>query len=75
MSAFAYLSRKAYCYLPQWGPDTLKELRISLQAVGAKANVHNFVDMHDIGDKLFRDSVCRSSDGYGAINNAFWLGE
>jgi malonyl-CoA O-methyltransferase len=36
------------------GPDTLKELRQSWQAVDADIHVHNFIDMHDVGDALLR---------------------
>lgn len=34
------------------GPDTLKELRHSWQAVDDKARVHPFIDMHHVGDML-----------------------
>lgn len=41
-----------------FGPDTLKELRQSWQAAdsnaGASTHVHEFIDMHDIGDALLR---------------------
>lgn len=37
------------------GPDTLKELRQSWQAVDANIHVHPFVDMHDVGDALLRN--------------------
>ena len=36
------------------GPDSLRELRDSWQAVDAKPHVHAFYDMHDIGDALVR---------------------
>ena len=36
------------------GPDTLKELRASWAAVDAKQHVHDFIDMHDIGDAMLR---------------------
>ncbi|MEK6747928.1 MAG: malonyl-ACP O-methyltransferase BioC [Pseudomonadota bacterium] len=36
------------------GPDTLKELRASWQAVDAYAHVNLFMDMHDVGDALVR---------------------
>lgn len=43
------------------GPDTLKELRASWAQVDNKPHVHNFMDMHDIGDILlhapFKDPV------------------
>lgn len=35
------------------GPDTLKELRAALAPSG-EAHVHDFIDMHDIGDALVR---------------------
>lgn len=37
-----------------FGPDTLKELRLSWQAVDENIHVNNFIDMHDIGDALIR---------------------
>ncbi len=38
-----------------FGPDTLKELKQSWQAVDAEQeHVNNFIDMHDIGDALGR---------------------
>jgi malonyl-CoA O-methyltransferase len=39
-----------------FGPDTLRELRSAWQAVDgpAGAHVHEFVDMHDLGDELVR---------------------
>lgn len=36
------------------GPDTLKELRFSWMAVDDFPHVHDFYDMHDIGDSLMR---------------------
>ena len=36
------------------GPDTLKELRISWAAVDDDIHVNDFIDMHDVGDALFR---------------------
>ncbi len=35
-----------------YGPDTLKELRNAFARVDARAHVHRFVDMHDLGDML-----------------------
>jgi malonyl-CoA O-methyltransferase len=35
-----------------FGPDTLKELRAAWRAVDAEAHVHEFPDMHDLGDLL-----------------------
>lgn len=37
-----------------FGPDTLKELRISWRAADAYTHVNAFIDMHDIGDALVR---------------------
>lgn len=39
-----------------FGPDTLKELRRSWQAAdeGTRIHVHDFIDMHDVGDALLR---------------------
>ena len=37
-----------------FGPDTLKELRLSWQAVDAYSHVSPFLDMHDIGDAMLR---------------------
>ena len=42
-----------------YGPDTLKELKRAFAAGDAAAHVHDFIDMHDLGDML---SVC----GYSA---------
>ena len=35
-----------------FGPDTLKEMRAAWRAVDAGPHVHEFVDMHDLGDLL-----------------------
>ncbi|HEX9628054.1 MAG TPA: malonyl-ACP O-methyltransferase BioC [Acidiferrobacterales bacterium] len=44
-----------------FGPDTLKELRAAWGAVDDAPHVHDFIDMHDVGDALvrarFRDPV------------------
>jgi malonyl-CoA O-methyltransferase len=37
-----------------FGPDTLKELRLSANADPAHIHVSRFMDMHDIGDALIR---------------------
>ena len=37
-----------------FGPDTLKELRASWAEVDNEPHVHNFIDMHDIGDAMLR---------------------
>ena len=39
------------------GPDTLKELRFSWMAVDEFPHVHDFYDMHDIGDSLMRANL------------------
>lgn len=36
------------------GPDTLMELRASWRAVDDDVHVHEFLDMHDVGDALLR---------------------
>lgn len=38
-----------------FGPDTLKELRQSWQAVDSEVHVNTFIDMHDVGDALMRN--------------------
>ena len=35
-----------------FGPDTLRELRAAWGAVDGAAHVHDFIDMHDLGDVL-----------------------
>jgi malonyl-CoA O-methyltransferase len=35
-----------------FGPDTLKELRAAWQVVDTGVHVHEFIDMHDLGDAL-----------------------
>lgn len=37
-----------------FGPDTLKELRTAWRSVDAGLHVHEFLDMHDLGDALVR---------------------
>ncbi|UCC57245.1 MAG: malonyl-ACP O-methyltransferase BioC [Gammaproteobacteria bacterium] len=37
-----------------FGPDTLRELRASWEAVDGYTHVNAFIDMHDIGDALIR---------------------
>jgi len=39
-----------------FGPDTLKELRSCWSQVDGYTHVNNFIDMHDIGDALLRNS-------------------
>jgi malonyl-CoA O-methyltransferase len=36
------------------GPDTLRELRTAWAAVDSHSHVHQFIDMHDLGDALVR---------------------
>jgi malonyl-CoA O-methyltransferase len=36
------------------GPDTLRELRSAWTEVDARTHVHQFIDMHDLGDALVR---------------------
>ena len=36
------------------GPDTLREFRTAWSAVDAGTHVHQFIDMHDVGDALVR---------------------
>jgi malonyl-CoA O-methyltransferase len=36
------------------GPDTLRELRIAWRQVDSHTHVHQFIDMHDLGDALVR---------------------
>lgn len=38
-----------------FGPDTLRELRIAWGQVDASSHVHQFIDMHDLGDALVRN--------------------
>ena len=40
-----------------FGPDTLRELRESWLAVDSGEHVHEFVDMHDIGDAVLRSGL------------------
>jgi malonyl-CoA O-methyltransferase len=37
-----------------FGPDTLRELRSAWSQVDALSHVHQFIDMHDLGDALLR---------------------
>jgi malonyl-CoA O-methyltransferase len=37
------------------GPDTLRELRSAWQSVDVHSHVHQFIDMHDLGDALVRN--------------------
>ena len=38
-----------------FGPDTLRELRSAWRQVDACSHVHQFIDMHDLGDALVRN--------------------
>lgn len=38
-----------------FGPDTLRELRSAWGQVDAHSHVHQFIDMHDLGDALVRN--------------------
>jgi len=42
-----------FCF-SAFGPDTLVELRTAWRAVDARCHVHQFIDMHDLGDALVR---------------------
>ena len=46
------LSPNGVLIFSSFGPDTLKQLRESWMQVDDQAHVHNFIDMHHIGDKL-----------------------
>jgi malonyl-CoA O-methyltransferase len=37
------------------GPDTLRELRLAWGGIDAHSHVHQFIDMHDLGDALVRN--------------------
>jgi len=37
-----------------FGPDTLRELRAAWRVVDPEPHVHDFIDMHDLGDALVR---------------------
>jgi malonyl-CoA O-methyltransferase len=38
-----------------FGPDTLRELRLAWGQVDSHTHVHQFIDMHDLGDALVRN--------------------
>jgi malonyl-CoA O-methyltransferase len=38
-----------------FGPDTLSELRLAWRQVDSHSHVHQFIDMHDLGDALVRN--------------------
>ena len=46
------LSSSGYLFFSTFGPDTLKELKLSWQQVDKLPHVHEFTDMHMIGDTM-----------------------
>lgn len=42
-----------------FGPDTLKELRAAWSAVDNQVHVHDFIDMHDLGDAVLRSGLAQ----------------
>lgn len=46
------LTPDAVLLFSTFGPDTLKELRASWDAVDEQPHVHRFADMHDVGDMV-----------------------
>lgn len=46
------LKENGMIFFSTFGPDTLQELRNSFKTVSAHQHVNNFIDMHDVGDKL-----------------------
>jgi malonyl-CoA O-methyltransferase len=48
------LKPSGFLALSSFGPDTLRELRAAWSEVDAAAHVHDFLDMHDLGDALTR---------------------
>lgn len=45
--------RGLFCFTT-YGPDTLRELRSAFLKVDSHPHVHQFIDMHDLGDALVR---------------------
>lgn len=61
------------------GPDTLKELRAAFLGVDTYQHVHDFIDMHDIGDALIRQGFSspvmdmeRLTVTYDSLTELFW---
>ena len=53
LAEFARVSRPgALLMFSSFGPDTLKELAASWQALEPEPRVHRFIDMHDVGDAM-----------------------
>ncbi len=48
------LKPNGFLALSSFGPDTLRELRTAWSQVDAATHVHDFLDMHDVGDALTR---------------------
>ncbi|NIQ10368.1 MAG: methyltransferase domain-containing protein, partial [Gammaproteobacteria bacterium] len=48
------LRRDGLLMFSTFGPDTLKELRSCFETVDAYSHINQFIDMHDIGDALWR---------------------
>ena len=42
-----------------FGPDTLRELRAAWSAVDKQVHVHDFIDMHDLGDAMLRSGLAQ----------------
>lgn len=51
---YRVLKANGALFFTLYGPDTLHELRNCFQAVSPYAHVHEFVDMHNIGDILLQ---------------------
>ncbi len=51
------LKPKGFFAFSTFGPDTLKELRASWAQVDDYHHVHQFMDMHDVGDALVRSGL------------------
>jgi malonyl-CoA O-methyltransferase len=49
------LAPKGLLSFSAFGPDTLRELRTAWGQVDAYSHVHQFIDMHDLGDALVRN--------------------
>jgi malonyl-CoA O-methyltransferase len=48
------LKPEGFLSFSSFGPDTLRELRAAWSAVDGAQHVHQFLDMHDVGDALGR---------------------